>query len=49
MTIKEFKEQLKLAECVVSKWPKWKREILEQSAKPTVEFPRTPIFKEGIY
>ncbi len=38
-----LKPAIEHANKVVAKWPKWKRNILTQNGKPTVDTPRTPI------
>jgi hypothetical protein len=32
-----------MAEVIVSRWPKWKQNILTDSASPTVRVPRKPV------
>lgn len=41
-----FQECLDHASLLVSGWPAWKQNILENSAKPTVAVPRTPIVSD---
>jgi len=43
MSEKEFRAQLARATALVATWPAWKRNILEQSSRPTVSVPRTPV------
>ena len=43
MTEHEFREELNKASRLVSTWPAWKRNLLEQSASSTVLVPRTPV------
>jgi hypothetical protein len=38
-----FVDHLALAAKVVESWPAWKRNLLENSSKPTMSTPRTPI------
>lgn len=42
-----FAEQLEIASRIVATWPAWKRNILVNMDKPTVDVPRTPIFDPG--
>lgn len=46
MTVEQFREQYAIALSIVAKWPAWKRGLLEQSARPTVAVPRTPIIHQ---
>ena len=39
----EIREQIKIATTRVETWPAWKRNILVESAQPTVKLPRTPV------
>lgn len=43
MTHDEFRKQLEHATKIVESWPKWKQNILEHSASPTVSVPREPV------
>ena len=43
MTKEEVQKQVESATRLVSTWPQWKRNILIQSAQPTVSEPRTPV------
>jgi hypothetical protein len=43
MTLDDVREQMKIASRLVETWPEWKRNILVQSAQPTVDVPRTPV------
>ncbi len=47
MTIKELNEAVRIANALVADWPAWKRNILEDSASPTVAVPRQPVFNEA--
>jgi len=46
MTKEEFAKQMAIAVKLVNSWPKWKRNLLEQSSKPTVEVPRKPVINK---
>lgn len=41
--------QCLMAEVIVSRWPEWKRNILTDSASPTVRVPRKPIESEATH
>lgn len=43
MTRDEFDAQMRLATSIVATWPKWKQNILADSAKPSWEKPREPV------
>ena len=43
MSQEEFKKQFDIASSLVAQWPIWKRNILEDSSKPTVAIPRLPV------
>lgn len=43
MSRDEFKRQQEIAQRVVQTWPEWKQNLLENSAKPTVNVARTPV------
>jgi len=43
MTIEEVRKQMKIAAKLVESWPVWKQNILDQSGRPSVDVPRTPI------
>ena len=43
MTEKEIRQQIKSVAEEVRSWPAWKRNILVESAQPTVKVPRTPV------
>jgi hypothetical protein len=38
-----MEEALKRAKAIVSKWPKWKQNILQDSEKPCAQVPRVPV------
>lgn len=43
MSREEFQRHQAMAKSLVTTWPKWKQNILENSSKPTVSVPRTPV------
>ncbi len=43
MSREQLLEQFEIANAIVSQWPKWKQNLLEDSSKPTVSVPRTPV------
>jgi hypothetical protein len=49
MSREQLQEQFEIADAIVSQWPKWKQNLLEDSSKPTVAVPRTPVdnFRES--
>lgn len=42
-TIKDIRRLLRPVVRLVDSWPKWKQNIIEQSASPTVSTPRKPV------
>lgn len=43
MSKEEFDKQMQIAVDIVSSWPIWKQNLLEQSSKATVLVPREPV------